>query len=54
MAYEATGSFIRRVFDGALSPFFAHFVQQVSREELDLLKSELARLEKKGRNQRGK
>jgi len=54
MAYEATGSFIQRVFDGALSPFFAHFVQQVSREELELLKSELARLEKKGRNQRGK
>lgn len=53
MTREATGSFIRRVFDGALSPFFAHFVQHVSDEELEALKSELARLERRKDHKRG-
>ena len=42
----ATGSFIRRVFDGGLSPFLAQFVEEASEEELALLKDELARREK--------
>jgi BlaI family penicillinase repressor len=53
MTREATGSFIRRVFDGALSPFFAHIVQHVSDEELEALKSELARLERRKDHKRG-
>ena len=40
----ATGSFIDRVFDGALRPFLAHFVEQASEEELRVLRSELTRL----------
>ena len=47
MARDATRSFVRRVFDGALSPFFAHFVEHVSEEELEVLKAELARIEKR-------
>ncbi|MBI5092904.1 MAG: BlaI/MecI/CopY family transcriptional regulator [Candidatus Hydrogenedentes bacterium] len=43
MSREATHSFIRRVFDGATSPFFAQFVEQVSDEELQTLKAELTR-----------
>jgi BlaI family penicillinase repressor len=46
MSREATRSFVRRVFDGALSPFVAHFMEEVSPEELTVLKSELARIEK--------
>jgi BlaI family penicillinase repressor len=46
MSREATRSFVRRVFDGALSPFVAHFMEEVSPEELKVLKSELARIEK--------
>jgi BlaI family penicillinase repressor len=46
MTREATGSFIQRVFDGALSPFFAQFVEQVSEDDLQVLRSELARLDK--------
>ncbi len=46
MAREATGSFVQRVFDGALSPFLAQFVEHVSDEELQVLKSEVARLER--------
>jgi BlaI family penicillinase repressor len=44
---EATGSFIQRVFDGAMSPFLAHFVEQASKEEIRALRAELDRLEKK-------
>jgi len=42
----ATRSFIRRVFDGALNPFVAHFAEHASPEELQVIKSELARIEK--------
>ena len=42
----ATGSFIERVFDGALRPFMAHFVQQASKDEIQVLRTELARMEK--------
>ncbi len=44
MAREATGTFIQRVFDGALTPFFAQFVENVSAEELQVLRRELERL----------
>ena len=46
MSREATHSFIRRVFDGALSPFMAQFMEGVTPDELDVLKAELSRLEK--------
>lgn len=46
MTRAATGSFIERVFDGALRPFLAHYVEQVSDEELQVLRAELARLSK--------
>ncbi|MDX9972633.1 MAG: BlaI/MecI/CopY family transcriptional regulator [FCB group bacterium] len=43
MSREATQSFVRRVFDGALAPFLAQFAQHVSDEELEVLRAELAR-----------
>ena len=46
LSRDATRSFIRRVFDGALSPFMAQFMEDVTPEELEVLKSELSRLEK--------
>ncbi len=45
MTRAATGSFIRRVFDGGLSPFLAQFIEDASEQEIALLKSELARKE---------
>jgi BlaI family penicillinase repressor len=45
MTREATQSFVKRVFDGALSPFLAHFADQVSKSDLKRLREELARLE---------
>jgi len=46
MTRVATGSFIQRVFDGGLRPFLAHFADQVSPEELKVLRAELARIER--------
>ena len=46
MTRAATGSFIRRVFDEGLSPFFAQFIEEASEEEIALLRSELARKER--------
>ncbi len=46
MAREATGSFVQRVFDGALSLFVAQFAEEASPEEIAALKAELARAEK--------
>ncbi|MCX5758517.1 MAG: BlaI/MecI/CopY family transcriptional regulator [Candidatus Hydrogenedentes bacterium] len=43
MTRDATGSFIRRVFDEGLSPFFAQFVREATEDEIALLKAELAR-----------
>jgi BlaI family transcriptional regulator, penicillinase repressor len=55
MTREAASSFIERVFDGALTPFVAHFAERVSREELALLKQELQRIDRdKIRNRRAK
>jgi BlaI family penicillinase repressor len=46
MTHSATGSFIRRVFDEGLSPFFAQFIDEASEEDIALLKHELARWDK--------
>ncbi len=45
MSQDATSSFVQRVFDGALSPFLAHFAQSASPEELRRLRDELAQLQ---------
>jgi len=45
MTRAATGSFVRRVFDGALQPFLAHFAEHVSQDELKALRAELKRIE---------
>lgn len=50
---EATGSFVRRVFDGALSLFVAQFVEQASDAELAALKEEVARIERAKSKKRG-
>jgi len=52
MTREATGSFIDRVFDGALRPFVAHFAESISDEELALLKSEIQAIEERKRRER--
>lgn len=49
MTRAATRSFVRRVFDGALHPFIAHFAEHVSHEELQQIKKELTRIEKERR-----
>jgi len=46
MTRDATGSFIRRVFDGALNPFVAHFAQNASAEEIRQLRKELEQVER--------
>lgn len=53
MTRAATGSFVQRVFDGGLKPFFAHFAEHVSAEELGALRSELERIEKAKSKKRG-
>ena len=45
MTGAATRSFVRRVFDGALNPFVAHFAEHASPEELQAIRAELARIE---------
>lgn len=44
MTRAAAGSFVDRVFDGRLPMLFAHFVGEVSDEELEVLQAELAKL----------
>lgn len=48
MTRAAAGSFVERIFDGRPQLLLAHFVDQVSEKELEVLQAELARL-KKGR-----
>ncbi len=43
LTQAATGSFIERVFDGALRPLVAHFVEHASKEELQAIRAELER-----------
>ena len=47
MTRAATGSFVQRVFDGAMTPFLAQFAENVSKDELALLQHELQRIERK-------
>jgi len=53
MTRDAMGSFIQRVFGQGLSPFFAHFVEEATDEEVALLKAELARREKEKSKKKG-
>jgi BlaI family transcriptional regulator, penicillinase repressor len=50
MTRATMGSFVDRVFDGALQPFVAYFAETVDEDELNLLRAELARIE--GRRQK--
>ena len=51
MSRAATRSFVRRVFDEGVTPFFAHFIENSSEEEIALLKELLKEREK---NSKGK
>lgn len=53
MTRATMGSFVDRVFDGALKPFLAYFAETVDEDELKVLRAELARIEKE-RRQEGK
>ena len=54
LAREATRTFVRRVFDGAFSPFLAQFAEQVDESQLKALKAELDRIEREKSQKRGK
>lgn len=43
---RATRTFMERVFDGSVQPFAAHFLETVSREELQALKKEIDRIQR--------
>lgn len=47
------GSFVDRVFDGALQPFLAYFAEAVDEDELKLLRAELARIERERKEEPG-
>ena len=47
------GSFVDRVFDGALQPFLAYFAESVDKDQLDVLRAELARIERQRREEPG-
>ncbi len=51
---NAMGSFVQRVFDGALNPFVAYFAKNASEDELEVLRSELRRIEKQKSEQEDK
>lgn len=46
MTRATVGSFVDRVFDGALQPFMAYFAESVDEDELKVLRAELARIER--------
>lgn len=52
MTGAATTSFIARVFDGALTPFFAKFAEEASDKDLQRLRDELARIQKDQKKKR--
>ncbi len=54
MSGAATRSFIRRVFDGGLTPFYAQFIEESSAEEIAFLKEQLARHETAKKPKKGK
>jgi len=45
LAYAATSSFIKRVFNGTLNPFFANFAENATDEDIAKLRAELDRIE---------
>jgi predicted transcriptional regulator len=47
MTRAAAGSFVERVFDGALTPFLAFFAERATPEELAVIRQELKRIESK-------
>lgn len=49
LSRAATKSFVKRVFDGALNPLMAYFAEDVSADDLKLLKAELRRIEREKR-----
>lgn len=51
MTRATMGSFLERVFDGALQPFLAYFAESVDEDELKVLRSELARIERQRRQE---
>jgi len=51
MTRATMGSFVDRVFDGALKPFLAYFAEEVDEDELKVLRAELARIEKERRRE---
>jgi len=53
MTRETMGSFVSRVFDGALQPFMAYFAESVDKDELRILKAELARIERQRHEEHG-
>ena len=52
MTQASVGSFLHRVFDGALKPFVAYFAEGISEEEFRVLKVEVDRIEKRRREER--
>ncbi|MBL7645297.1 MAG: BlaI/MecI/CopY family transcriptional regulator [Candidatus Hydrogenedentes bacterium] len=46
MTRATVGSFVNRVFDGAMQPFVACFAESVGEDELRVLRAELARIER--------
>jgi BlaI family transcriptional regulator, penicillinase repressor len=53
MTRATMGSFVDRVFDGALQPFMAYFAESVDEDELKVLRAELARIERQRRKEQG-
>lgn len=51
MTQTATGTFVQRVFDGALTPFLAFFAERATPEELAVIRQELAKLEDRSSSQ---
>jgi len=47
MTREEAQSFVQRVFDGALNPFLAYFVESASPEELKRIRKELDEMARK-------
>ena len=55
MTRAATGTFVQRVFDGALRPFVAFFAESATPDELQRIREELARLAReRSRSREGK
>ena len=53
MTRATVGSFVDRVFDGAMQPFVAYFAESVGEDELKVLRAELARIDRARQEERG-